>query len=474
VVGRSPAVGGPSAVGRPGVLVVAGAVLGAVAVLAALPTMLSALVSPYGSGGRLWSGVPTVVADSAAYPVGLALVALAVAAVLAGRPSRLPVLAALPFAAGALPVLLVAVGVPWPVLPGAVLLAGVAALLLAALAAPRPALAPTAVPVGAVLVASGVLGLFATRAGTLAAEAVLLVTAVIVAVGARTVEVRVVGYLAAVGAASALAVTAPLAAGQPLRSAAYPLLAVAALVLAVAAATSPARAVAATSRTATAQARPGRVLDAAAQVVALVAAVLAVEVARHLATVCVLWGVAVALRLLRRGEPAGRRWTFAGIAAGSELVGAWVLLAAGGVTVLEAYTLPAAALALGAGLLALRTRPGLTSWPALGPGLVAALLPSLVSVLAGPDPQPWRRLLLGAAALSVVLAGAARRWQAPVLLGGGALTLLALHELIRGWDLLPRWIYLALGGLALVGLAATYERRRRDLARLRAAVTRLG
>ena len=107
------------------------------------------------------------------------------------------------------------------------------------------------------------------------------------------------------------------------------------------------------------------------------------------------------------------------IAAGSELLGAWVLLAAGGVTVLEAYTLPAAALALGAGLLALRTRPGLTSWLALGPGLAAALLPSLVSVLAGPDPQPWRRLLLGAAALGVVLAGATRRWQAPVLLGGG-------------------------------------------------------
>ncbi|WP_238425584.1 SCO7613 C-terminal domain-containing membrane protein [Micromonospora parastrephiae] len=122
----------------------------------------------------------------------------------------------------------------------------------------------------------------------------------------------------------------------------------------------------------------------------------------------------------------------------------------------------------------MRTRPGLTSWPALGPGLVAALLPSLVSVLAGPDPQPWRRLLLGTAALGVVLAGAARRWQAPVLLGGGALGLLALHELARGWDLLPRWIYLAVGGLVLVGLAATYERRRRDLARLRAAVIRLG
>ncbi|MET7947369.1 hypothetical protein [Micromonospora sp. NPDC005324] len=446
---------------RSALLLAAGGTLAVVAVLAALPTVLTALVSQYGGRGRVWSGVPTVVADPTVLPVGFALVVLAVAGALAGRRVGLPVPPALPFVAAALPVLLVAVGAPWPVLPAAVLLAGLAALLFTALAAARPALAPVAVPVGVVLVASGVLGLLATRAGTLAAEGALLVAAVTVTAGARSLAVRVAGCLAAVGAASALAVTAPLAGGLPLRAAAYPLLAVAALVLAAAAVT-PARA------------RLGRVLDATAQAVALVAAVLTVEVARHVATVCVLWGVAVALRLLRRGEPAGRRWAFAGIAAGSELLGAWVLLAAGGVTVLEAYTLPAAALAVVAGLLALRTRPGLTSWPALGPGLVAALLPSLVSVLAGADPQPWRRLLLGAAATGTVLAGATRRWQAPVLLGGGALTLLALHELARGWDLLPRWIYLGVGGLALVGLAATYERRRRDLARLRSAVGRLG
>ncbi|MET8255304.1 hypothetical protein [Micromonospora sp. NPDC005197] len=459
-VGGSSAVGGPSAIG--GLLRASGAVLAGVAVLAALPTILIALVFPYGIWEPVWSGAPTATADRGLFPTGLALVGLAVAAALAGRRVRPALLAGLPFAAAALPVLLVAIGVPWPVLPAATLLVGVSTLLLAALVAPRPGLASIAVPVGAVLAAAGVAVLLATRSGTLAAEGTLLVTAVVVAVGARMVEVRVVGSVAAVGAACALAVTAPLANGLGLRAAAYPLLGVAVLVLAAAATSSRRRA------------PVGRVLDAAAQAVAGVAAALTVEVAQQLATVCVLWGAAVALRLLRRGEPAGRRWRFAAIAAGSELLGAWVLLAAGGVTVLEAYTLPAAGLALGAGLLALRTRPGLTSWPALGPGLVAALLPSLVSVMAGPDPQPWRRLLLGAAALGAVLAGASRRWQAPVLLGGAVLAVLALHEIARGWDLLPRWIYLGAGGLALIGLAASYERRRRDLARLRAAVARLG
>ncbi|MEU5782992.1 SCO7613 C-terminal domain-containing membrane protein [Micromonospora lupini] len=465
--------GEPSATG--GVLRASGVVLAAVAALTALPAVLVALVVPYGVW-EVWSGAPTVVADRGLVPTGLALVALAVAAALAGLRVRPPLLAGLPFAAAALPVLLVATGVPWPVQPAAILLAGVSTLLLAALVAPRPTLASIAVPVGAVLVAAGVTGFLVTRSGTLAAEGTLLVAAVVVAAGARLVEVRVVACLAAVVAACALAVTAPIADGQPLRAAAYPLLGVAALVLAAAAA-SPARSVAvgaATSRRPTVPAPVGRVLDAAAQAVAVVAAVLTVETARHLATVCVLWGAAVALRLLRRGEPAGRRWRFAAIAGTSELLGAWVLLAAGGVTVLEAYTLPAAALALGAGLLALRARPGLTSWPALGPGLVAALLPSLAAVLAGPDPQPLRRLLLGGAALGVVLAGATRRWQAPVLLGGVVLAVLALHEVARGWDLLPRWIYLGAGGLALIGLAASYERRRRDLARLRAAVGRLG
>ncbi|WP_240742448.1 SCO7613 C-terminal domain-containing membrane protein [Micromonospora zingiberis] len=216
-----------------------------------------------------------------------------------------------------------------------------------------------------------------------------------------------------------------------------------------------------------------RTLDAAAQAVALVALLLTSGAARHAATVCVFWAAALGLRLLRRDESTARRWVFAAIAGGSVLLGSWLLLVAGGVTVLEAYTVPVAVLALAAGTAALRTRPGLTSWLALGPGLAAVLLPSLAAVLFGADPQPWRRLLLGAVALTATLLGATRRWQAPVVLGGATLALLALHELVRSWDLLPRWAFLAVAGLALIGLAATYERRRRDLLRLRTTVSRM-
>ncbi|MGC5021593.1 SCO7613 C-terminal domain-containing membrane protein [Micromonospora sp. DT47] len=457
-----------------------GAVLGrlvgggstALAVLAAAPVTVRALTSPYGGPVRPWSGAPAPVAVPGAPAVAAALLVLAVAAALVARRAAggraIPGLAALPFGAAALPVLLVTARTPWPTVPAAVLLTGVAALLVAALAEPVGPQAPpglVTVPVGLVWTGCGLVGLLATRAGTLAGLALLVVAAAVTGAAARRAEVRLLGWLAAVTAATCFAVTAPLAAGLPVRTAGFAVLAVAVVVLFAApllGRRGPGH---------PAELRLGRrALEAAAQAVALVALLLTTAAPRHAAAVCVLWGAAVALRVLRRGESTAGRWALAGIAGGSELLGAWLLLAAGGVVLLEAYTLPAAGLALAAGLVALRSRPGLTSWLALGPGLAAGLLPSLASVLGAPEPQPWRRLLLGAAALGVVLAGATRRWQAPVLLGGATLVLLALYELARGWDLLPRWIYLAVGGLALIALAATYERRRRDLTRLRAAV----
>jgi hypothetical protein len=87
--------------------------------------------------------------------------------------------------------------------------------------------------------------------------------------------------------------------------------------------------------------------------------------------------------------------------------------------------------------------------------------------------QPVRRLALGAGALAVVLAGTYARLQAPVMIGGGVLAVVAVHEIVLVWDLLPRWIPLAMAGLLLVALAMTLERRRRDLARVRAALHRM-
>jgi hypothetical protein len=81
--------------------------------------------------------------------------------------------------------------------------------------------------------------------------------------------------------------------------------------------------------------------------------------------------------------------------------------------------------------------------------------------------------VLGAAALAVVLGGAVRRRQAPVVVGGAVLGAVAVHETVLLWDLVQRWILLGLAGLVLIGLAVTYERRRRDVTRLAAAVGRM-
>jgi hypothetical protein len=142
------------------------------------------------------------------------------------------------------------------------------------------------------------------------------------------------------------------------------------------------------------------------------------------------------------------------------------------VALTEAYTVPVALAAVVAGWFAARRRPALTSWTAFGPALLAGLLPSLALVLVTPG-GPHRRLLLGAAAVAIVLAGSRLRLRAPIAAGGAVLAVLAWHEILLFWDYLPRWAPLAVAGALLVGFAVTYERRIRDLARLRDAMGRM-
>lgn len=166
----------------------------------------------------------------------------------------------------------------------------------------------------------------------------------------------------------------------------------------------------------------------------------------------------------------------AGWAAGALFLAAtWVRLAASGVTVPEAYTMPVSAAALAVGFVRRRRDPQAASWTAYGPGLAATLLPSTLAVWA--DPHWLRPLLLGVAALAVTLAGAPGRLKAPLLLGGATLVAVALHELtpyvVQVVDALPRWLPPALAGVLLLAVGATYEKRLRDARRLREAIGRL-
>ena len=170
--------------------------------------------------------------------------------------------------------------------------------------------------------------------------------------------------------------------------------------------------------------------------------------------------VAVPALLAAAASPVRRAYLWGGAAAAVAAVWAWLAVAE--VTVPEAYTLPAAAVALAAGAVARSggARPG--SWLAFGPGLAVALLPSLV--LAVDQGGTARPLLLTGAALLVVLAGARAGLQAPLVLGALTLLGLGLDAVLPVAAQLPRWVTIGLAGLLLLWLGATAERQ---LVRLR-------
>ncbi|MDO9377495.1 MAG: hypothetical protein Q7T56_01500 [Nocardioidaceae bacterium] len=150
-----------------------------------------------------------------------------------------------------------------------------------------------------------------------------------------------------------------------------------------------------------------------------------------------------------------------GVAGSLVLGGAYVMrLLASDVGVVEAYTLPFAVALAVAGVLVLRRRPRTRSWAALGPALALALLPSLPAVLV--DPTTLRGLLLGLGALAVLGAGVALRWQAPVVAGAAVTAVVALRHLGPYADAVPRWVVLAVAGLALLAVGITWESRVRQ------------
>ena len=217
-------------------------------------------------------------------------------------------------------------------------------------------------------------------------------------------------------------------------------------------------------------ATPAMSVEVTGVVAGLVAISLAVTEPPTLALVLALCGVLAAGTAVR---PDRREAGYA--AAALFVLAAWVRLASWEVGSPEAYTLPVTVPALVVGFVRRRRDPQASSWTAYGPGVSVTLVPSLLAAWGDPD---WLRpLLLGTAALLVTLIGARHRLQAPLVLGGGVLALVTLHELApyiaQAMGAIPRWAPPALAGVLLLAIGATYEQRLRDARRVREVLGRM-
>ncbi|WP_222430628.1 SCO7613 C-terminal domain-containing membrane protein, partial [Nocardioides sp. J9] len=151
------------------------------------------------------------------------------------------------------------------------------------------------------------------------------------------------------------------------------------------------------------------------------------------------------------------------------MLATWVRLADLEVREPEAYTLPLAAALLALGAWRMHRSPDVGSTEALLPGLVLATVPTLLWALG--DPVSLRALLLGAACLTLTVAGAAMRWSAPLLVGASVGAAIVLRELGPYAGDVPKWVWIGLAGALLTVVGITWERR---LLELRTAVGFLG
>lgn len=435
----------------------------ALAVVWTLPLVLVVVLGPAGRAAHVWSGAPsdlrsavTVEApwppDAATAPLVLAIVAAVLAMVARAVPARRVQAAAGVTALAWATALVLPAVLRLPYVAGLFTqgLTAAAALAVAARTRRTP-VSRTAVVLSLLTTADLVLLSLASQGATLTVLAALTAFHGLAAVHRRTAEVCASASLAA---ATGLACAVGAAADWPAAHIALLVLVVPA-VAALLAARVPRIAV------------PVEITGAGA---GLVAVGLAVTDGPVLALVLALCGVIAAGTAVRADR---RRSGY--LATGLFVLATWVRLGSWSVDTPEAYTLPATLPALVVGLVRQRRDPRTSSWAAYGPGLSATLVPSLLATWGDADwPRP---LLLGTAALALTLLGARHRLQAPLVLGGSVLVLVAGHELapylVQLAGILPRWLPPALAGLLLLALGATYERRLRDARRLREALGRM-
>jgi hypothetical protein len=131
----------------------------------------------------------------------------------------------------------------------------------------------------------------------------------------------------------------------------------------------------------------------------------------------------------------------------------------------EIVGVPLALALVVSGLLHLDRTPAARSWLTVGPGLGVLLVPSLLLDLSY-NPL-WRIVGLGVLAIAVLILGTVRRLQAPFLIGAGVLLVHAVAQLwpwiSLAYGAVPWWLWLGVGGVLLIVLAARYEQRIQNL-----------
>jgi hypothetical protein len=418
-------------------------------------------------GGYLaltWLLVPAVAVDEPllgegglTYAVGLAVVAGAgwaadLGAGLRRAATSHPVLAISTLLGGALQVVAVAAqsGLAW------VALLAVAAALVTALAAGTAADLATArvgvVAAAAQLVTLGALLVNAVMAPETTGDAgwsALTAALAGACCGAAVVAARHPrwrrwsgGWAAAAGAAAVAAATAPL--GLPRN--AYAVAAAAAVLVAV---------------TAALRTRLELVVGGVAVVTALAGVALAASAVPGPSGLPPLAPVLAGLGLVALAygiRPQRGRVAWIGVLLCS--AGNAVRTSATDVTVVEAYSLPLAALALVVGLVRLRRQPDSPSWLTVGPAVSAGLLPSAFATVG--DPSLTRPVVVLAVAAAVMVAGITFRWQAPFLSGALAASVVAVAQLAPYAVGVPRWVSFGAVGVVLLVLGFRYEQRRQN------------
>lgn len=467
---------------RPAVgAMVAVAVPAIIAVVALAPALATTLVSPYRTVSAPWQGPPPELTTGAIQPSSVvAALVLTLAAALAavgfgGAVTR----QAVPLVAPGLAVTLLlapdALGAPWPTATAAALLVFTISVLGVALTPPPPADASTrplranrAMVLGIGLAAGG-----AGLAGALADPQLTWVTfggAVVVgglaALGGQTWLARRLGWGGAVLAAQAFALVTAYLLGASRPEASLALLAVAAVALLAVPRLPQLRAAAAQPDVGADLALVEWLGGYASLALALV---LTFGSPAHLAAVLVGSGAVLGVAGLRPGRSHAWRRGLWWSAALSEVAAWWIIMRLNEVAVLEAYTLPFAAFALLVGALEARYRPELGSWVTWGPGLAAALGPSLVAVVTTFSPEPVRQAWVLVGGVAALLAGSRLSQRAPLIIGSVVTAVAALHLL----SLAGPWLVLIPLGLLLLLLGANREKRERDLARLRGAYHRM-